>query len=454
MPHSIPALILTQETAALSNPEPHAKGEKGGHTLAARPSAALGLSKGHISPSITIWKGAGIVQVTEGHDVKPQWNDFEEKQKRGKISGFSRKSQSLLRRQMAKIPDKEWVSAFLITLTYPAEFPDITSEGVFRDVYKRDLDVIKKRIQRIWDCSGFWVLEFQERGAPHYHFVCFGIDPSKLTKFQAWLAKAWFDVVGSGSIDHLKAGTSVELPRTPAKARNYIAKYASKNDSKVEGIYTGRYWGVMNRKKLPVAEEIKTELSPAFAVKVSRIARNLVKRRVRESQLGRLRRMIGENYPPAKTWSDSYFRTLLQTANRSNFAKLDDLESLKALSRVEKDTFFLMWQMDVRQIRVPSRWRMRNNKTTNLFCDADSFAASIQNHPDYEEKQNETKPRTLSKSWNVTKSALENAGEGTTKPPHRWKEELETNETGAPETYALPRWGETRAEFRIRKDPF
>ena len=326
-----------------------------------------------------------MIQVTERQSPTPKFQPSEDKPKRGKISAFGRKSQSRLRQQMAKIPDSAWFSAFLITLTYPAEFPDITSEGVFRDVYKRDLDVIKKRIQRIWDCSGFWVLEFQERGAPHYHFVCFDIDPSKLTKFQAWLAKAWFDVVGSGSIDHLKAGTSVELPRTPAKARNYIAKYASKDGSKLDGVFTGRYWGTMNRKGMPWATEQKTELSDRFAVKAARIARSLVKRRVRESQLGRLKRQIAKNYPPAKSWSDSYFRTLLNLGNQFDFGKLDSISGIQSLPAVEKDSYFCKLQMELHNLRVPSRWRMRGNKTVNLFCNADSFAAAILRHPEFEE---------------------------------------------------------------------
>lgn len=318
------------------------------------------------------------MQVVEPREVSPDFRPSDDKEKRGKITSFGRKSQSRLRQAMAKIPDSEWMSAFLITLTYPESFPDQS------EVYKRDLDVMKKRIAREWPCAAFWVLEFQKREAPHYHFVAFGLDPKRIQAFRDWLARAWFDVVGSGDLKHLKAGTSVELPRTPAKARNYIAKYASKGDQSLSNVHTGRYWGILNRTGIPWAEEIRIDLAPRFASIANRIARKLVRRRVREGQVGRLRRRIIEQCPEFKYWSQAYFCRLFELipSLERQCLTLDDIRELRC--QAKRDAIALGWRMAMTGLRVPARWRMRNNSTTNLFCSADQFAAALSRHPEFE----------------------------------------------------------------------
>jgi hypothetical protein len=133
----------------------------------------------------------------------------------------------------------------MITLTYPAEFP---LDG--RTV-KEHLDRIAQKLvayghvelNRVQQAPRvFWFLEFQGRGAPHFHlFTNFGIAPRTLSEM-------WYNIVGSDDKRHLMAGTRVEKLRTGKGGTvSYAAKYASKSEQKTvpagfEGV--GRFWGV------------------------------------------------------------------------------------------------------------------------------------------------------------------------------------------------------------------
>jgi hypothetical protein len=127
------------------------------------------------------------------------------------------------------------------TLTYPCEFP---TNG---EKCKRDIECLSKRYERMVDhdpsFSFFWFLEFQQRGAPHFHFFCtHEIDKSDLSRW-------WFEIVGSGDERHLLAGTGIEFIRSGRHGTcSYASKYAAKHEQKVVPANfqnVGRFWGVI-----------------------------------------------------------------------------------------------------------------------------------------------------------------------------------------------------------------
>jgi len=149
------------------------------------------------------------------------------------------------------------------TLTYPSDYP---TDG--REV-KRHLANFIKRLRRqcyktmrpdeYGSWSVFWFLEFQQRGAPHFHFFCTHSPvPTKsgyedrpeqpIELARKWMAKAWFECVGSGDEKHLRAGTQLDYFRTGrAGTISYASKYARKQEQKriPEGFSEiGRFWGV------------------------------------------------------------------------------------------------------------------------------------------------------------------------------------------------------------------
>jgi len=134
----------------------------------------------------------------------------------------------------------------MVTLTYPGFYP--SNGATVKEHLRRFLQELKREHLRREDVpretkhSSFWFLEFQNRGAPHFHiFTTWAPD-------KEWVASRWYDIVASDDVRHLHAGTRTEYLRNGrAGAISYASKYAAKLDQKVvpenyENV--GRFWGV------------------------------------------------------------------------------------------------------------------------------------------------------------------------------------------------------------------
>lgn len=159
---------------------------------------------------------------------------------RGVITEFSDAS----RKRLAFVASNTDVDfQTMITLTYPGEFSTDGSE-VKRHL-REFLTWLRKDIGRY---SYLWFLEFQKRGAPHFHIL---IDrkfrgTQLLRSLRFRVSANWYAIVGSGDTRHLAAGTRVEKIRKVNGARFYAVKYAQKMYQKqVPAAYqsVGRFWG-------------------------------------------------------------------------------------------------------------------------------------------------------------------------------------------------------------------
>lgn len=212
---------------------------------------------GFINGAITAWKlieqgkRTAEVEVMEGgfRLVKA----FEAKKKnqsggsvRGKIKGFSKKSRNRMLRRLMKLKwdeiksgkHSEMVNGVFVTLTYPSDYSQNW------EVWKAHLRALRERIRREFgDLPGLWKLEFQERGAPHFHVLLYFPEGISISWIRPWFSRNWFEVVGSGDPKHLKAGTNVGRVHGKAgKLMRYLSKYLAKAQA-VERP-TGRIWGV------------------------------------------------------------------------------------------------------------------------------------------------------------------------------------------------------------------
>jgi hypothetical protein len=175
--------------------------------------------------------------------------------KRGKITSFSRGSCSAMRETARNVNGLVVMS----TLTYPADFP---CDG---RLVKRHLTNIRKWLERR-GVGAFWFLEFQQRGAPHFHLFMNG-EVDKIS-----LSEAWYKIVGSGDEKHLRAGTNVERIRKPHAIASYAAKYAAKVEQKTvpEGYeQVGRFWGTFGGVKVVPVETVtgnRVKMAPLVRV--------------------------------------------------------------------------------------------------------------------------------------------------------------------------------------------
>lgn len=163
---------------------------------------------------------------------------------RGVITGFSAGSGIRMRRYLRECRSEY---KFMVTLTYPYEFP--TNGADSKEHLRRFLQEVQREYRRDTNYKGvrqlhsaFWFLEFQERGAPHYHIFLNWTPPKE------WVSLRWYEICNSEDIRHFHAGTRTErLHAGRAGTISYASKYAAKLEQKVapEGFENiGRFWGV------------------------------------------------------------------------------------------------------------------------------------------------------------------------------------------------------------------
>jgi hypothetical protein len=117
--------------------------------------------------------------------------------------------------------------------------------------WKRHLKIFSQRFLRRWPSAGFiWKLEFQKRGAPHFHPFVWGLTDDQFGDFILWISAVWNEVV-QGDANHFAAGTSVERMRSISAAVRYVSSYASKTDQTLSGQKVGRYWRVVGEANIP-----------------------------------------------------------------------------------------------------------------------------------------------------------------------------------------------------------
>lgn len=181
-----------------------------------------------------------------------------ENRKRVAVSAFTHSSRFRLQKRVRELEARLRVFG---RLSYPAEYP---SDGrivkrhwatfikrLFRylDVTKRDDGKYYARDGKLF--SVLWFFEFQDRGAPHFHFLCTHYIP------KGWLANAWYEIVGSNDENHFKFGTRIEkFDGDRRKLSWYAGKYAAKSEQKVipESFKnSGRFWGVAGTNTIAAA---------------------------------------------------------------------------------------------------------------------------------------------------------------------------------------------------------
>lgn len=197
--------------------------------------------------------------------------------KRGEITEFSRAARRRLLHLLNSLNKNEIKTLPLfVTLTYPAEFPSDPK------TWKRHLDNFRARMRRKFGrFPAVWRLEFQKRGAPHFHLMLF-LEKAPTDLYEA-VSHSWYEVVGSNDPKHLAAGTNVQQVRSWRGVMSYAAKYMGKLEQLAPGVQSpGKFWGTWNKRDLPREFE-EIPVSKAEAISVRRIYRKLSGVRPREA---------------------------------------------------------------------------------------------------------------------------------------------------------------------------
>ena len=168
--------------------------------------------------------------------------------RRRRVRGYSPDARRRLRQEIHRLAARwEKLRPIFITLTLPGkDWEQIDYKAAF----KRWRERLRALIPGVW---GFWVIEYQKRGAVHYHLA---LDheavlrvSESLDALRQWVSQSWYESVGSGQEDHLKAGTNV---RSFKDLPGYLAKEMSKHlrqdaDNQAVQRHTGRFWGKIGK---------------------------------------------------------------------------------------------------------------------------------------------------------------------------------------------------------------
>jgi hypothetical protein len=250
-----------------------------------RVAVDVALSLSHISPQVLqtvnferlpqveYYDGGSLFKVFRGGPTQEQKGGG----KRSAVTSFSADSRRRLMQEIAKIKVTEL--PHFVTLTYPAEFPTARQS-------KKHLDTFAKRFRRRFPSGSFiWKLEPQERGAPHFHLLVWGVS---LAELRIFVPEAWYDIAGGGDYKHYiwhigMAGNGnthcVQAVRSFKGVWAYASKYLGKTFDVAgwEGQFPGRFWGIVNRAAVPWAEKKHRIVSRADACTAMRYGRRFMK---------------------------------------------------------------------------------------------------------------------------------------------------------------------------------
>ncbi|MFC3386911.1 hypothetical protein ACFOHP_33890 [Couchioplanes caeruleus subsp. azureus] len=223
------------------------------------------------------------------------------------ITSWSRKSRANMVRALCELDyrpllnDRTRVPA-MVTLTYPGDWLTVAPDG---KAAKRHLQMFRKRFVKAWghDVTGVWKLEFQERGAPHFHLLM--VPPHGLSRipgkkarlgswvgagkpFREWLSLVWADIVNHPDPEqrrrHERAGTGLDWSEglratDPKRVAVYFTKHGSFRKKEYQncvpeawqepGKGPGRFWGYWVLQRVTVGVEVEHD----DAVRAARLVR-------------------------------------------------------------------------------------------------------------------------------------------------------------------------------------
>jgi len=231
---------------------------------------------------------------------------------RKKIKGFSKSAKRNLLWSLQTVNYEElnaqfW-NAYFVTLTYQYSLSGDKEDFYF--TWKNDLNVVKKDLKKFFmklgyffsklslDWFAFWKMEFFERApVPHFHIILFVSKTDLVNQrfLRELISNMWVDTITNktGVSDELKNRmllSSTNVRYAPMDKYQILQVYISKEVGKeyqvnVEG-YTGRFWGIENRKVYKIfRDEDRIVLEEKVWYRLRRDLRNYLRSRGYDSKI-------------------------------------------------------------------------------------------------------------------------------------------------------------------------
>ena len=212
----------------------------------------------------------GVMEVKEDHeqDKNRDLPKNEHNTTRGKITKFSRKSRKRLFNIILKMEDRHgW---YFITLTYPNEYPKNY------EIWKHHLHKLSCSLRYHYpDLNFLWKLEFQKRGAPHFHLLGYFPTVSHLDELKDLILNSWLRIVNL-SYRGLGNAVQVDSVKSIKSSGFYLAMYQTKDQNIPTDILIGRTWGIVGKKQMPIQAYKQSDLNEKQYIILKRLCRRWV----------------------------------------------------------------------------------------------------------------------------------------------------------------------------------
>lgn len=278
---------------------------------------------------------AEVIGCKAGCCPSPDPEEVEERRARRsmirqRIKGWSRKSRANMVRSLCEL---DYAPMFtdenrplaMVTLTYPGDWETVAPDGA---EVKDHLAKFRRRYERAWGekLRAVWKLEFQRRGAPHFHILMpppqgKTVPVGRRTRadskvgagldFRQWLSEVWADIVGHPDPEerrrHRLAGTGIDWNEglkasDPRRVAVYFTKHGSFSAKEYQhcvpeawqepGKGPGRFWGYWRLEKAVYGAEVTAEDAAAVSRSLRRWSR--AQGVTRELSVPRVNRKTGE----------------------------------------------------------------------------------------------------------------------------------------------------------------
>ena len=167
----------------------------------------------------------------------------------------------------------------LAKINFSSYGPPIFLTTTFHNIYSSDKMLLKKLLDNYiksalrikYKFHYIWRLEFQKRGAPHFHFILLpftNLDTNQKKSFQRSLKKKWLHFLKDNSLfTNLYSTKFIDIENTKSVSA-YLSKYMAKTDNQLKENSPGRFWGYSR----------KIEISPIFSLDLSRKSYAIIKK--------------------------------------------------------------------------------------------------------------------------------------------------------------------------------
>jgi len=206
--------------------------------------------------------------------------------KRGQIEGLSKSSLVRLIRFMACI--RRPGPVYFVTLTYLDWVEDF-------DVWKGHLNRFLTALRKAYPTCGVWRLEFQKRGAPHFHLLLW-IDGTDEAELLAWMTDRWLAAIAQRTKALEQNAVKVSTVFDLFRSEFYLSLHHSKKNQDRTDIKTGRLWGKINGHLLDANPHREDILTPYEGVLLRRVLRRVfVSRRRSDFRASRYYQSLGKD---------------------------------------------------------------------------------------------------------------------------------------------------------------